>query len=242
MVWGGQPTHTTIDSNRYNIASGTAATSWGYGNRSTSWGTTTWGTQNTASNPQATAFGARNQATGFWSTTFGAENKASHNYATAFGKTNTASALAATAFGQGNQAKGSRSVTFGFQNIAASLEETVFGRYNADTTSATPNSWVATDALLQIGNGTNPTTGRSNAITILKNGNISVGTHTVKPAVAMEINGTDGIKIPSGTSAQRPSAPPLGTLRYNSELGRPEMYVNDLNNDGVQGDAGWLKL
>ncbi|MBL7712068.1 MAG: hypothetical protein JNL13_06380 [Chitinophagaceae bacterium] len=240
MAWGGQPTHTSTDSNRYNIASGTAATAWGYGNRSTSWGTTTWGTQNTASNPQATAFGARNQATGFWSTSFGEQNKASNNFTTAFGKGNTASARAGTAFGENNHAKGTRSLAFGLQNIAASQEETVFGRYNADTSGA--NNWTDTDALMQAGNGTNADSGRSNALTLLKNGKLSVGTHTEKPSLSMEINGTDGIKIPSGTSAQRPAAPVLGTLRYNNELGRPEMYVNDLNKDGAQGDAGWLTL
>jgi hypothetical protein len=28
-------------------------------------------------------------------------------------------------------------------------------------------------------------------------------------------------------------------IRYNSDIGRGEMYVNDSNGDGTQGDAGW---
>lgn len=51
-------------------------------------------------------------------------------------------------------------------------------------------------------------------------------------------------KIAAGTTAQRPGAAALqfGMIRYNSTIGRGEMYVNDVNGDGTQGDAGWRAM
>jgi|GEM_PF-1478402 len=213
MVWGGQPTHGTDDSLRYNIASGIASTSWGYGNRSANFGTTTWGTQNKATNPQATAFGASNQATGYWSTAFGQRNIASGNNATsfgtdniatgnsalAFGKTTSATDQGATAFGEYTKAKGRYSTAFGQQSIAASQNETVFGRWNADTTSTNVNSWQPADALLQIGNGADATT-RSNAVTVLKNGNTAIGTHTTRPNSTLQVAGSVAANVVAVTA------------------------------------------
>lgn len=200
VVWGGQPTHGVVDSQRYNVASGTAATSWGYGNRSTNFGTTTWGTGNIATNPQATAFGARNQSTGFWSTSFGQRNKASGNNALAFGTDNVASNHASVAYGNYNRAEGRFSTVWGQYNVAKTLHETVFGRYNSDTSSSTSTNWVTSDALLQVGNGTSATN-RSNALTILKNGLTSLGTHTSKPHSTLQVNGSVAGSIRSVTAS-----------------------------------------
>ncbi len=50
------------------------------------------------------------------------------------------------------------------------------------------------------------------------------------------------MKVPVGTTAERPAAAAFGTLRYNTTTGRGEMFVNDANGDGTQGDAGWRAL
>ena len=50
------------------------------------------------------------------------------------------------------------------------------------------------------------------------------------------------IQLPSGDTSQRPASPTFGQIRYNTDLGRVEVYVNDINNDGTLGDAGWSKL
>jgi hypothetical protein len=49
--------------------------------------------------------------------------------------------------------------------------------------------------------------------TILNNGRIGVGTSS--PLTTFVIDGTDAVKIPVGTSAQRPSATQVGQIRYN---------------------------
>ena len=48
-----------------------------------------------------------------------------------------------------------------------------------------------------------------------------------------KFTGTQGIKIPSGTTGERAGSPEVGTLRYNSTLGFTEQY----NSDGWSGIA-----
>ena len=52
------------------------------------------------------------------------------------------------------------------------------------------------------------------------------------------LDGESVFRLPSGTNAQRPGTPALGTIRYNSELDSAEIYVND-NGDGVN---GWIPV
>jgi hypothetical protein len=54
-------------------------------------------------------------------------------------------------------------------------------------------------------------------------GKVGIGTAT--PAVSLDLsNKTDGIKLPVGTTAQRPSSPTDGIIRYNTDLGGVEYY------------------
>jgi len=41
----------------------------------------------------------------------------------------------------------------------------------------------------------------------------------------LNIIGTDSVRIPSGSTGQRPATPSLGMLRYNSTMGTPEIYT-----------------
>jgi hypothetical protein len=53
--------------------------------------------------------------------------------------------------------------------------------------------------------------------------NNRVGVKTASPAVSFDVTGTDAIKIPSGTTAERPTGA-TGHIRYNSTLTRFEGY------------------
>jgi trimeric autotransporter adhesin len=66
-----------------------------------------------------------------------------------------------------------------------------------------------------------------------------MGILTRNPSNTLEIGGTDAVRVPNGTTAERPSSTQFGQVRYNTTLGRGEMYVNDVNGDGTLGDAGW---
>jgi hypothetical protein len=63
-------------------------------------------------------------------------------------------------------------------------------------------------------------------------GNVGIGTSS--PSVSLDINSTDAFRMPSGTSAQRPSSPTAGMMRYNTDFDTIEWY--DANgNIWVQG-------
>ena len=51
-----------------------------------------------------------------------------------------------------------------------------------------------------------------------------IGINTEQPIVSLDINNTDGIKIPIGLTNQRPSIVEKGIIRYNSELDQFEGY------------------
>ena len=66
---------------------------------------------------------------------------------------------------------------------------------------------------------------------------VSIG--TAAAAVALDIGGkTDAVRLPAGTTAQRPTAPEAGDIRYNDELGQFEGYTNDWQKILRAGDAG----
>ena len=54
--------------------------------------------------------------------------------------------------------------------------------------------------------------------------NSRVGIGTASPAVKLHVSSTDAIRIPSGTTAQRPGSPANGDIRYNSTLSTIDGY------------------
>lgn len=62
------------------------------------------------------------------------------------------------------------------------------------------------------------------------NSSQSVGIKDSSPAFSLSVGGTDGIKIPVGTTAQQPSSPETGLLRYNSTISKLELYDGSFSN------------
>jgi microcystin-dependent protein len=101
-------------------------------------------------------------------------------------------------------------------------------------TPTPPNAWTLT------GNaGTNPTTNfvgttdaqglsirtnGQNRITVSAGGNVGINTATPAPGHALDIATNDAIKLPVGTTAQRPAAAQEGAFRYNSTLRTIEFF------------------
>ena len=79
-------------------------------------------------------------------------------------------------FAAGNFAvsEGERSFSIGNYITALSGYETVIGRYNTTYTPQSTTDWNVSDRLFVIGNGTG-NSARSNAVTVLKNGNVGIG-------------------------------------------------------------------
>jgi len=89
------------------------------------------------------------------------------------GSATTASGDKSTAMGAGADAIGNYSTAMGQGTRASSRASLAMGRYNVG--GGTAVSWVDTDPLFEIGNGAS-SSALSNAMTVLKNGNVGIGT------------------------------------------------------------------
>ena len=145
------------------------------------------GTNVNADSEYSMAVGADANATASYAIALG--NNANATAASAFvlGHNSTASSYEAAAFGYDVNALGEQSIGFGHDLTALSNYEIVLGRYNSIYAPSSATSWVPTDRLFSIGNGENSAS-RSNAFTILKNGNTGIGTTT--PSATLHVDGS----------------------------------------------------
>ncbi|MBL0134595.1 MAG: tail fiber domain-containing protein [Chitinophagaceae bacterium] len=137
----------------------------------------------------ATSLGANSTASGLFSATLGSVNVALGNYSIGLGSENTAVADYSLALGTTNVTRGIHSATLGYGNVAQSSYSLVIGSYNDST---------LTDKYFEIGNGT--FAARSNAFTVLKNGNVGIG--ITNPTNLLTFAAIGGKKIslfPGGT-------------------------------------------
>ena len=128
----------------------------------------------------------------------GVGNTASGSTSFAFGQFSTASGDFSTALGHNSNATGKYSFSHGKENTAQSYCETVFGLYGT-VGAGTASSFVSTDRLFVVGNGTADGS-RSNALSILKNANTTIG-----GSLSINGNGTNtSITFPTtrGTNGQ----------------------------------------
>lgn len=95
--------------------------------------------------------------------------------------------------GQDTVATGAFAVAMGLNATAQPFSSTVIGRYNV--VSGNETSWVMTDPLFVVGNGTGDSD-RSNAMTILKNGN--VGIDVDNPTVPLHVGDGPDCTLASG--------------------------------------------
>jgi hypothetical protein len=153
--------------------------------------------------PWSFSSGVNTVAKGQNSTSMGYYTKARGAYSVAIGFETEAIGQRSMAFGHGSKAGGSRSIAMGFENLAMesnsmalgvqtisnAFSSMAIGIRNDTTPGVSIIHSVPTDPLLYIGNGNSdgfagPLT-RSNAMVILKNGNIGIGTST--PAATLHV-------------------------------------------------------
>ena len=56
--------------------------------------------------------------------------------------------------------------------------------------------------------------------------NSRVGIGTASPATTLHVSATDSLRLPSGTTGQRPGSPANGDIRYNTTTATIEGYSN----------------
>lgn len=133
-----------------------------------------------ASGMYSTAFGNASIASGTNAFATGSSVSALGEYSTAMGFNARAERDLSLSIGVGTIAKGEASVALGYFTKAKSLSGTVLGMFNDTLDTPNPALSATTDRLFQIGNGTVDES-RSNAVTVLKNGNMSIGNFTAIP-------------------------------------------------------------
>ncbi|MBU0764258.1 MAG: hypothetical protein KJ607_05435, partial [Bacteroidetes bacterium] len=220
-----------------NTASGKYSLAIGYETEATGWYSTAMGKSTTASGNYSTAIGYNTTATGYGSVAMGENTIASEGLcvamgenttacgenATAMGRGTTASDYCATAMGRGTIASGDYTTAMGYRTKANSFNSLAIGRFN-DTTSISSMVWNPLDPLFIIGNGSSDAS-RSNAMTVLKNGNVGIGTKDPDCPLAIQGIGANHdllcFKNTSGTSKWHWNI-------YNSEgLNLAETFVAD---------------
>jgi hypothetical protein len=185
-----------------SFASGSASTAMGATTLASGDYSTTMGFTTVASGGASTAMGSSTDASGSASTAMGLFSTASGDYSTAMGTESWASGSASTAMSYQTTASGDNSTAMGYSTDAESYASTAIGRYNVG--GGTPSSWVDTDPLFEIGNGTSSVS-RANAMTVLKNGNVGVG--TTSPVAELHVDGTtqtDVLTITGGSDLAEP--------------------------------------
>jgi len=187
----------TTASGEYAVAMGVSTvasglTSVAIGNLSIASGeaSMSFGDTNTASGDYSVSMGSSNQSTAIAAVSMGTSSIASGNYSVAIGNANQSSGQASAAFGSGTtasgdnsfavgnqtEAKGNNSFAVGNETMTYSFSAAAFGRFNIYNFAETAGAWVAGDPLFVVGNGASDVA-RSNAFTLLKNGNVAIGGH-----------------------------------------------------------------
>jgi hypothetical protein len=134
-----------------------------------------WATENLGK--YSFAFGQNAVAKGDNSNAIGKNNSSLGIYSTTIGYDNTASAFMSTAIGYKNEVSGNYTTAIGRRLIAKKDFSFIAGANNDST---------ATNSIFEIGNGIS-SQARSNAVTVLSNGNTGIG--TTAPATTLEVNG-----------------------------------------------------
>ncbi len=202
IIGGRNNTASGINSNAIGYsttASGTASTAIGNTTFASGNSSTAMGQSTIASGFTSTAMGIQTTASGENSTAMGYHTIASGSYSISTGYYTNATGDYSSAMGAITNATGYNSTAMGTRTNAPSAYETVFGRYNTDYTPSSTIDWIATDPLFVVGNGATDVA-KSNALTILKNANTTIG-----GSLTINGNGTDAsLTFPTtrGTNGQ----------------------------------------
>lgn len=160
-----------------NVASGANSTALGGLTIASGVGSTALGSFATASGLVSTAIGNSTTASGQFSTAMGGSTTASGNTSTAMGFGTISSGFHSTSMGSSTFSTGSHSTAMGLTTTARAHGSLTIGQFNDSIINSSPTTWIATDPVFIIGNGSS-TFNRSNAITVLKNSKTGINTST----------------------------------------------------------------
>jgi len=170
----------------------------------------------------------------------GTAPKASGNSSIAIGVSTTASGNQSAAIGYYNVAGGDYTMALGYYTNADAYCSVATGRYNIGGGSA--GTWVDTEPLFEVGNGVDGST-KNNALTVLKNGKVGIGTHT--PVSELEVSGRIELPDNDATGIAGSGSIEIGnSLRIDGNEMITDtntiLYMQRDNNGDLQVDNGTL--
>lgn len=183
-----------------------------------------------ASGNHTIALGLNNNAAGTSSLALGYNASSIADFGVAIGTVSFATGIGSTSLGSYTNASGRYSSAIGYQSISKALGGTVVGLLNDIADTPDPNDTASTDRIFQVGNGyfdANDEEARSNALTVLRNGNTGIGTTTPAPSALLEISSTTkGFLPPRMNTSQRNAitSPASGLTIYNTSSNTVEVY------------------
>ncbi len=167
--------------------------------------------------------GLNNIASGMTSTAIGFNAQATKDFSHALGSITWATGNSAVAIGNQSFASGDFSVTLGNNIVSKSMGGLVVGMYNNADDAPDPVTGAQTDRIFQVGNGYYDQViddeVRKNAMTILRNGNVGIGTNNpVSPLSFADITG-DKISLYSSGFGQYGFGIQSGLLQVYADAG-----------------------
>jgi hypothetical protein len=170
----------------YTDASGNYSFAEGYMTNATGSSSAAFNNSTTASGSYSSAFGFQTTATNMYSFSQGYASDATGPGSLATGLNTTAVGMYSFSSGSNSSAEGMYSFSAGYSTTAPSLCEFVVGMNNT-TYTGNASSYISTNRIFVVGNGSS-SSDRSNALTVLKNGNVGIGVDA--PTYTLAVSGT----------------------------------------------------
>lgn len=158
---------------------------------------------------------------GLNSVAFGVDNLAKGNGAAVLGASSQAIGFNAVAMGKEVSAIGYESLASGFHTSAKARASWVSGSYNDVSDNPSPTLENPLDRIFQIGNGDENL--QRNAVTVLRNGNVGIGSTALSPSYLLDVGGRARIRH-SGVTAG---------IHFNNSANVPGGFVGMVNDSKI---------
>ena len=188
-------------------------------------------------------------STGDYSTAMGKASTASGDISIAMGNYTTASGYYSTAMGDATTASGNTSTAMGWQTTASDYSSTVIGTFNSSGSTATSATSFSTLApAFVIGNGVDASN-KSDAFSVLFNGNTTIGgsltlNGTEITATGTELNYVDGVtsSIQAQLDSKQIAITGAATTIVTDDLTTSKALVSDANGKVAASDITSTEL
>ncbi|RYF89537.1 MAG: hypothetical protein EOO03_05805, partial [Chitinophagaceae bacterium] len=188
---------------------------------------TVYGVNSKAKGDVAFAMGENANASGRHAFAFGYAANAAGNHSTAFGSSNNSLAHWSVTLGTSNTASGSSAIAMGNYATAKANGGVAIGMLNDDTDNPLPTS-SPTDRVFQVGIGGPMIAMKKNAMTVLRNGKVGIG--TLQPAALLHVADSSVLFSGNYTGTNYGPVPASGTgtrmMWYPDKAAFRAGYVN----------------